>query len=118
MKGAVVTRSPLETALAEFAQLLLGEFVVVDVLQRLCEHVITALPVMGAGVSLPGDNGLHVGWAAGPRVRELEELRVGWKGVHASRSWTRAKKCACTCPQLGSGGRITPLRRCGWVCAP
>ncbi len=71
----MVDRPELERALSEFARLLLQEFAVTDVVQRLCEHAVAALDVDGAGVSLPTADGVRVGWAAGPNVEELETLQ-------------------------------------------
>ena len=70
-----VDHTRLQEALVEFTQLLLSEFVVADVLKRLCEHARAIIPADGAGVSLPGKDGLHVGWAAGPNVERLENMQ-------------------------------------------
>ena len=71
----MVDHPRLEQALAEFAELLLEDFAVPDVLQRLCQHAVAALEVVGAGVSLPDADTVHIGWAAGPHVAELEDLQ-------------------------------------------
>ena len=77
----MVDHNRLETALSEFAQLLLGDFAVEDVLQRLCGHALRILPVFGAGVALTLDEAcatecrLRVAWATGPNVDELEDLQ-------------------------------------------
>jgi GAF domain-containing protein len=68
--------SRLESALAELAQLLLDDFVVDDVLQRLCEHVVQILPVVDAGVSVDDGSGRHVAWTAGSVAAELEHLQL------------------------------------------
>lgn len=73
--GHGVNHGPLETALTEFAGLLLGEFVVSDVLQRLCEHALEVLPLSGAGVCLQDADDLRVAWATGPGVLELEHAQ-------------------------------------------
>jgi diguanylate cyclase (GGDEF)-like protein len=70
-----VDHSSLEQALTEFAALLLDDFSVADVLQRLCQHALSVLEVVGAGVSLPESDTVHTGWAAGPCVAELEDLQ-------------------------------------------
>ena len=69
----------LERTLSEFAQLLLGEFDVEDVLRRLCDDASAILPVLGAGVSLHcdaagGSRELRV-WASGSDVVALEDLQ-------------------------------------------
>jgi diguanylate cyclase (GGDEF)-like protein len=66
----------LSRVYAEFAELLLTEYEVADVLQQLCQHALGLVDVDGAGVSLSGGDGLRVGWAAGPRAEDLEELQV------------------------------------------
>jgi diguanylate cyclase (GGDEF)-like protein len=71
----VVDHSRIQHALSEFAQLLLEDFSVPDVLQRLCEHVVPAVDVAGAGVSLREADGVRVAWASGPDVLRLEDLQ-------------------------------------------
>jgi diguanylate cyclase (GGDEF)-like protein len=66
----------LSRVYAEFAELLLTEYEVADVLQQLCQHALGLVDVDGAGVSLSGGDGLRVGWAAGLRAEDLEELQV------------------------------------------
>ena len=65
----------LEQAFAQFAALLLDDFAVPDVLQKLSEHALSVLEVAGAGVALPDSGAVHIGWAAGPHVAELEDLQ-------------------------------------------
>jgi diguanylate cyclase (GGDEF)-like protein len=65
----------LSRAYAEFAELLLTDYEVADVLQRLCDHALGLLDVDGAGVSLPGSDGVRVAWASGPDAHELEDLQ-------------------------------------------
>jgi GAF domain-containing protein len=72
----VVNQSRLERALAEFSHVLHTDFVVVDVLRRLCGHVASVLPAVEAGVSLDAGDGQTVVCTSGPVAERLEAAQL------------------------------------------
>jgi putative methionine-R-sulfoxide reductase with GAF domain len=65
----------LAGVLAEFAQVLLTDYEVVDILDRLCARVPEVLPVSGAGVVLMDSGELFLGHASNHQVGRVEQMQ-------------------------------------------
>jgi GAF domain-containing protein len=72
----VVNHARLESALAEFSEVLRDDFVVADVLRRLCGHVASVLPAAEAGVSFDAGDGPVVVCTSGPVAGKLEAAQL------------------------------------------
>jgi diguanylate cyclase (GGDEF)-like protein len=69
-------RDPLVIALAALARLLLTDFSVEDVLERLCDAALQLLPVDGAGVAQVDGEQLRVLRSTGPEAAKLEGVQA------------------------------------------
>lgn len=87
----MLNHARLESALAEFSEVLRADFVVADVLQRLCDHVASVLPAVEVGVSRDAGDGPVVVCTSGPVAGVLEaaqlELREGPSNDVYARGW-------------------------------
>lgn len=83
----------LRQVLLHFAQTLVTDYRIDEMLDNLCSDVVDVLDVGGAGVMLEGDDGqLHFVAASDDRVREIESLQIELDEgpcVHAYRTGER-----------------------------